>query len=936
MAVSHAVFSAAFLGIGLLLSVVEGDGSCNVVASSRIDCYPGPGSSQGGCLAKGCCWVPAGEGSSIPWCFKKSGDSSATLPPKISNPKCHNIDDSIKTDCFPELGASESSCQSRNCCWQPSSTQGTPWCFFPGNDNIGYKVDKIAKDGSMATLSQINDTHWPNDVKSLKLNVFKETSERLHFKIVDAFNTRFEVPIKTPPTSNDGEANANYGVTIDQTSGGITVTRKSTGTKLFDSTVSPMIYADQYIQITTSLPTTHIYGLGEHRGPILQDATSHIVKGFWARDQPPYEHVNLYGSHPLYLGIEADGNAFGVYLLNANAMEIVINPGTPPTLTYRTIGGILDFYVFTGPTPNDVIRQYTDVIGKPMLPPYWSLGYHNCRWGWGGSSGLREVIKRLRDNGVPFDTTWADIDYMDEHRDWTVGNAFSELPDIVKDLHDHGQKFVPIVDPAISNKAGYIDYEEGIADDIFIKNQDDSVLIGKVWPGDTAFPDFTHPKAYDWWYKSASRFHAKVPFDGIWIDMNEPANFVAGSNAGCSTSSLDKPPFTPSIGGRNILEKTLCGSAKQHLGTHYNLHNMYGHFEGIATNKVLTKLLNKRPFVLSRSTFPSSGQYVAHWEGDNNADWHSLQLSIPEILNFNMFGIPFVGADICGFQGRTTDELCTRWMQLGTFYPFMRNHRDIRGPHQDPMSPEFSSTTHANLKKTLLVRYHMLPFFYTAFYESHMTGHGVVRPLFFKYPTDSNTLAIDDQFMWTDSLLVSPVTHQGKTTVEAYMPADRWFDLYSGKETVGTGAKVVLQAPMDTINVHIRGGSIIPMQTPDVTTTKSRVNDFGLAVAPSSSNVASGRLYWDDGDALDALSGSKYNLIDFKLAGNKLTFTVTKSGYVTKMTLGALSINGVASNPTKIMLDGTRVPHAYDSVNKVVRLERLSVDLLKPHTITWS
>lgn len=267
--------------------------------------------------------------------------------------------------------------------------------------------------------------------------------------------------------------------------------------------------------------------------------------------------------------------------------------------------------------------------------------------------------------------------------DWTYDQKnFNELPDVVNDLHAHGQHYINIIDPAISATPGYYPYESGLANNVFIRPADsDEPLIGIVWPGATVFPDFTHPNTTKWWSDQAARFHAAIPFDGLWIDMNEPSNFVDGSVKGCpANSTYDSPPYTPRVIGQILASRTVCPSARQYISRHYDLHNMYGHFEARASYAALQSVSpNKRPFVLTRSSFAGTGHYAAHWSGDNNANWDDLYYSIPNMLNFNMFGVAQVGSDICGFSGDTTEELCIRWMQLGAFYPFMRNHNNDAG-----------------------------------------------------------------------------------------------------------------------------------------------------------------------------------------------------------------------------------------------------------------
>lgn len=140
---------------------------------------------------------------------------------------------------------------------------------------------------------------------------------------------------------------------------------------------------------------------------------------------------------------------------------------------------------------------------------------------------------------------------MSERMDWTYDQKnFSGLPELVKDLHEHGQHYINIIDPAISTTRDYYPYESGLRSNVFIRLADkDEPLIGVVWPGTTTYPDFTHPNATSWWTELAKKYHDIVPFDGMWIDMNEPSNFVDGSVNGCTNSTYDNPPYTPRVLG---------------------------------------------------------------------------------------------------------------------------------------------------------------------------------------------------------------------------------------------------------------------------------------------------------------------------------------------------------------------------------------------------
>ncbi|KRX85824.1 putative maltase-glucoamylase-like protein, partial [Trichinella pseudospiralis] len=220
------------------------------------------------------------------------------------------------------------------------------------------------------------------------------------------------------------------------------------------------------------------------------------------------------------------------------------------------------------------------------------------------------------------------------------------------------------------------------------------------------------------------------------------------------------------------------------------------------------------------------------------------------MLEYNLFGFNMVGSDICGFVFNTTESLCRRWTQLGAFYPFSRNHNIIGTIDQDPASfgPEFA----AMARRVLLERYRLLPYLYTLMYESHVYGTPVVRALFVEFPTDQNTWDVDDQFLWGASLLISPILEHKAVKRLVYYPTGRWFDYFNYEPRPnqgGGGEQVEIGCDVDSIIVDVRGGSVLPLQIPDVNTELSRSNNMQLLVVLSDTYDAVGTLFYDDGSS---------------------------------------------------------------------------------------
>ncbi|XP_044203533.1 lysosomal alpha-glucosidase [Thunnus albacares] len=861
---------------------------------------------------------------------------------------CSLIPEAWRFDCYPERGAvvTRELCEARNCCFipasspassatRPSGKNGIPWCFYPP-DFPSYSLKSINGTllGQKGALVKKVKTYYPGDILTLEVDIRHETDTRLRVRITDPSSSRFEVPISVPTVTKKAE-NPEYVVEISKEPFGLIVKRSSTGAVLLNTTVAPLFYADQFLQFSTSLPSQFIYGLGEHRSTFLHDVHWNTLT-MWARDVPPMEKTNLYGAHPFYLAIEEGGIAYhGFFLLNSNAMDVALQPA--PALTWRSIGGILDFYVFLGPDPGSVIGQYMEVIGYPAMPIYWALGYHLCRWGFNSSESTWNIVKSLRKYGIPQDVQWNDIDYMEQFLDFTFDQTnFATLPDLVKDLHAHDQRYVMILDPGISStqpEGSYWPYDEGLRREVFIKDAEGKTLIGKVWPGLTAYPDFSNDETHEWWYENLQKFHEKVPFDGLWIDMNEPSNFLDGSTNGCPSNSLENPPYTPGILGGLLRAKTVCASAQQKQSTHYNMHSLYGLMEAKASASALKRIVAKRPFVISRSTFPSQGLYSGHWLGDNRSQWKDLYTSIAGILTFNLLGIPLVGADICGFSEEPQEELCVRWTQVGAFYPFMRNHNAINMNPQDPTA--FSPQARLAMKQALLLRYSLFPLLYTLFHHAHVHGHTVARPIMFEFPKDIRTYGIDKQFLWGKSLLVTPVLDPGVDYVDGYFPAGLWYDYYTGDVLNSKGEETRLVAPLEKINLHLREGSVIPTQEPNVTLWVSSGQPLHLVCALSDDGSASGDLFWDDGETIDTYENNQYAYITFNVSQKVMTSQVLHSNVeATYITVKSATFYGVKQEPSRVLVNSQDAPFTY-RVNQVLTVTNLGLNLSHNFTISW-
>lgn len=866
---------------------------------------------------------------------------------------------------------SETACLSAGCCYDGFS-QGGPACFVP--DVPGYSA-VVDADGSRAVkgaLSLIGGTGlFPlstGDEKSLTFNAVQETSERTHIRIVSADKSLWEVPESLIPRPGgllpDG-ARADTVMQASTSESGefqFSVSRQDKVDEPIFTLGENLVFQEQYLQFSAVFGADVIatFGFGESTRA-KQAIGANETRTLWNTDVAAADFdVDLYGAHPFVLQLASDGRASGYFLLSSNALEAThslrgdaVSGGVTGI---QMAGGIIDLYVFSGPTPADVIRQYQEVVGFPALLPYWSLGFHNCEWGYPNLDYVKNVVANYSAAGIPLETQWIDIDYMDKYLDFTtspVNFPQEEMAAFIGSLHDNGQRFVPIIDPGIYVlDSSYDAYTSGVEQNVFIKDlYGNDNFIGQVWPGPTVFPDWFASNSTSYWTAQMQQFHDIVPFDGIWIDMNEVSNFCNDGSIqqceldlscpnGCcvvcstpdATNRYDFSPWVPRVYHGALGGKTVPVSALHEGGIlEYNVHNMYGFMESISTRTALTSVTGERPFLLSRSTFAGSGKHTAHWTGDNAATWADLAASIVTINSMAMFGIPMAGADICGFIDNTTEELCARWISVGAFSPFSRDHNTLGAAPQELY--RWESVAEAS-RNALNMRYKLLPFLYTLMYRAHVEGITVHNALWTHFPTDRNTISTDSQYMWSDALLFTPVVKEGATSVKGYFPKGIWYQLPITSSSAGQavvdatngGVTVTLDTPLDTTNIHVRGGSIIPMQGNAMTTTAARETPFELLIALDASGEAHGSLFIDDGVQLYL---ENYTLLEYSFKDGVFSSEVIKNGYYSASSakIGLVTIKGLKNDLKACKSISARLTGGTGS-------EMFNIEVLTSHEVT--
>lgn len=603
----------------------------------------------------------------------------------------------------------------------------------------------------------------------------------------------------------------------------------------------------------------HYFGLGDKVGPLDRRGLSFRL---WNTDSFGFQESSdpIYKSIPFVLTMRA-GRSMGFLLDNTWSTSFDFGRVEWNLYSFGAEGGPIDYYVFYGPDPKQVLRTYAWLTGTPPLPPLWSLGFQQSRYSYESESRLREIAARLRSDKIPSDVLYLDIDFQKDNRPFTVNtDRFPHFQQMISDLKRDNFHVVVITDLHIAKvpDAGYAPYDSGVAGDHFVKNPDGSTYVGSVWPGPSVFPDFTQQKTRLWWGSLYKEFLSEG-VAGFWNDMNEPSVFLTPTKTMPDDVQhrIEEPGFRP----RTAL--------------HSEIHNVYGMQNSRATYEGLLKLNpDLRPFVLTRASYPGGQRYAFTWTGDNTSSWNHLRLTTPMLLNLGLSGFGLSGADVGGFVGTPKAELLTLWTELSAFQPIDRYHANkntgdkevwVHGPEQE------------NIRRRYIEeRYRLMPYLYTTVEELSRTGLPVVRPLFLEFPEatpDAHPLDLDagNEFLLGPDLLVAPPPFpEQPDKYELNLPPGVWYDYWTGAkipvpapdQKPGAG-HILIQPDLNTLPVYVREGSILPLQPLTQSTEETPEGPLTLRVYPG--NHCHGSLYQDDGKTL-AYAHGDFLRIDYSCA----------------------------------------------------------------------
>ena len=595
--------------------------------------------------------------------------------------------------------------------------------------------------------------------------------------------------------------------------------------------------------------TDIVYGLGEANRGLNKRGYCYISD---CTDDPNHteDKRSLYGAHNFI--VVSGRETFGLFFDYPSAMTFDIGYTRMDTLQVSCADADLNLFVIEGDSPYDIVKQFRKIIGRSYIPPKYAFGFGQSRWGYKTKEDFRKVADGYRENKIPLDMVYMDIDYMQDFKDFTLHEEnFPDFAEFVREMKDRNLRLIPIIDAGVKVEDGYDVYEEGVKNRYFCQREDGSDFVAAVWPGNTHFPDVLNAEARAW-FGDKYRVLTEQGIEGFWNDMNEPAifyspegidelkgmlkqfleneNYNSGINAGtlavAPTSDTNDSAETENAGASiwPLMGKinALANSKKDYRRfyhtvngeriRHDKVHNLFGYNMTRAAGEAFERIDPEKRFLMfSRSSYIGMHRYGGIWMGDNKSWWSHILLNLKMLPSLNMCGFLYTGADLGGFGADATRDLLLRWLALGVFTPLMRNH--AAAGTRDQECYQFENLD--DFRHVVGVRYRLIPYLYSEYMKAALNDDLYFKPLAFAYPEDSMAVQVEDQMMLGNEVMIAPVYTQNARGRYVYLPEEMKFvkflpDGSVSEETLPKGHHYV-EIALNEVPMFIRSGKCIPL-----------------------------------------------------------------------------------------------------------------------------
>ena len=516
----------------------------------------------------------------------------------------------------------------------------------------------------------------------------------------------------------------------------------------------------------------YVYGLGERFTPFVKNGQ---VVEMWNEDGGTASEI-AYKNIPFYV----TNKGYGILVDNEGDVAYEIASEKVERIQFSVEGERLDYYVISGKTPMGTVEKYTDLTGKPALPPAWSFGL------WLTTSfttnydeaTTSSFIQGMADREIPLHVFHFDCYWMDAYEwgnfDWDPA-TFPDPKGMLKRYHDRGLHICVWINPYIGQKSCL--FKEGKENGYLVKKKDGSVWQTDLWQPGMALVDFTNPDAVAWYQGKLKKL----------LDMGV---------------DCFKTDFGERIPVKDIMYFDHSDPVK--------MHNYYTYLYNQAVFELLERERGTGEAVLfARSATVGGQQFPAHWGGDCSASYVSMAETLRGGLSLSLGGFGFWSHDISGFESTAPADIYKRWCQFG----LLSSHSRLHGSSSYRVPWLFDDEACEILKEFVNLKCRLMPYLYGQAVRSHTEGRPVLRPMVLDFPQDRACDTLDRQYMFGDALLVAPI-FKANGEVQYYLPEGTWYNLITEKEV--TGGKWQKEThDYHSLPLMVRPNSILPLGNND-------------------------------------------------------------------------------------------------------------------------
>ena len=609
-------------------------------------------------------------------------------------------------------------------------------------------------------------------------------------------------------------------------------------------------------------------GMGEQLGNLDRRGAVLTLKNTdnYRYDDPK---VPMYVSIPFFMGLH-HGKVYGLFFNNSYRSVFNFGASNRRFASFSFDGGALDQFFIFDASVRKILEHYTSLTGRMPLPPRWSLGYQQSRCSYYPEEQVMFIANTFRSKRIPLDGIVLDADYLHQYQPFRINRErFPDMRRLANTLRGMNIELTASVNPGIAIDDSYEQYKSGLKENVFLRYADGELWVADIAPNTNHFVDYSDPRGRRWWIDNM-KLYQDVGIHGLWNDMNEPAidgqampDNVVFDFDGQKTSALEAQNYYGMLMARAAFE-----SAEEYGG-------------------------NRRPFVLSRSGFAGIQRYAAVWSGDNQAKDEHILLGALLVNQMGLSGVPFTGPDLGGYIGDGNKDLYRRWVEVGVFAPYLRNHRGQYTAANEPWA--YGEEAEAISKAYIGFRYALMPYLYSTFYEAAETGMPVSRSLSIDYSFDANVYSPQFQyeFLFGPGLLVNPMTSQEQRKL-TYLPAGAWYDIFTDERLDG-GRTINGEYAGHRLPIFAKASSIIPLQG-KVQSTRDNPGPVLYVHVFNGTERGEFVYYDDDGETLNYRKGQfRKRVITFDPDTKQLSFSRPDGNYSSPFRRIQVILHGFAS-----------------------------------------